>query len=179
MDALPINETHDVPYKSLLPGVAHARGHDAHTTIELGVAEILSKMRSEIPGTVKFIFQPDEEGSPTGEAGGAAVMIKEGALEHPRPAAIFGLHVSPELEAGTLGYRAGAAQASAENVDIVIHGKMGHAAHPDRGVDAIVVAGKCVTTLQTIKSRRIDPFDPMILTIGTIHGGTEMKHHDR
>ena len=173
MDALPINEVHSVPYKSTVPGVMHACGHDAHTTIELGVAEILSKMRSEIPGSVKFIFQPDEEGSPTGEPGGAAVMIKEGALEHPKPSAIFGLHVSPELEAGTLGYRAGGAQASAENIDIIIHGKMGHAAHPDRGVDAIVVAAECVSALQTIKSRRIDTFEPMILTIGTIHGGTK------
>ncbi len=172
MDALPIKEVHSVPYKSAVEGVMHACGHDAHTTIELGVAEILSGMRSEIPGTVKFIFQPDEEGAP-GEMGGAEVMIKEGALEHPKPSAIFGLHVSPELEAGTLGYRAGGAQASAENIDIIIHGKMGHAAHPDRGVDAIVVAAECVSALQTIKSRRIDTFSPMILTIGTIHGGTK------
>jgi amidohydrolase len=172
MDALPINEVHSVPYKSTVPGVMHACGHDAHTTIGLGVAEILSKLRSEIPGSVKFIFQPDEEGAP-GETGGAEIMIKEGALENPKPSAIFGLHVTPELEAGTLGYRAGGAQASAENVDIIIHGKMGHAAYPERGVDAIVVAAECVSALQTIKSRRINTFEPMILTIGTIHGGTK------
>src|SRR5205807_599695 len=98
MDALPINETMDVPYKSLVPGVKHACGHDAHTTIELGVAEVLSKMRDQIHGTVKFLFQPAEEGPPPGEEGGAKLMIKEGALDHPRPLAIFGLHTTPETE---------------------------------------------------------------------------------
>jgi amidohydrolase len=172
MDALPITEVNEVPYKSLTPGVKHACGHDAHTTIGLGVAEVLSGMREQIPGSVKFIFQPAEEGAPPGEEGGAALMIKEGALENPRPQAIFGLHVTPELEAGTIGYCSGAAQASADNMDIILHGKMGHAAHPERGIDTIVVAAQCVTALQTIKSRRIDTFDPVILTIGTIHGGT-------
>src|ERR1043166_5442007 len=108
LDALPINETLDVPYKSLVPGVKHACGHDAHTTIELGVAEILSKMRGQIhgqnPGRVKFLFQPAEEGPPAGEEGGAALMIKEGALDHPRPRAIFGLHTTPETEAGRIGF---------------------------------------------------------------------------
>ncbi|MDB6123795.1 MAG: amidohydrolase [Pedosphaera sp.] len=172
MDALPITEVNDVPYKSLTPGVKHACGHDAHTTIGLGVAEVLSRMREQIPGSVKFVFQPAEEGAPPGEEGGSALMIKEGALENPRPQAIFGLHVSPELEAGTIGYCLGPAQASADNMDIVLHGKMGHAAHPDRGIDTIVVAAQCVTALQAIKSRRIDTFEPVILTIGTIHGGT-------
>jgi amidohydrolase len=172
MDALPITETNAVSYKSLVPGVKHACGHDAHTTIELGVAEVLSQMRAEIPGSVKFIFQPAEEGVPPGEEGGAALMVKQGALENPKPLAIFGLHVSPELEAGQIGFCSGAAQASADNVDIVLHGQMGHAAHPERGIDTIVVAAQCVTALQSIKSRRIDTFDPVILTIGTIHGGT-------
>jgi amidohydrolase len=172
MDALPITETNAVPYKSLVPGVKHACGHDAHTTIELGVAEVLSQMRAELPGTVKFIFQPAEEATPPGEEGGAALMVKQGALENPKPLAIFGLHVTPELEAGQIGFCSGAAQASADSVDIVLHGKMGHAAHPERGIDTIVVAAQCVTALQSIKSRRIDSFDPMILTIGTIHGGT-------
>src|SRR5262249_25257154 len=94
MDALPIQETIDVPYKSLVPGVKHACGHDAHTTIELGVAEVLSRMRDQISGSIKFIFQPAEEGAPSGEEGGARFMIKEGALENPRPLAIFGLHTS-------------------------------------------------------------------------------------
>src|SRR5207248_2202573 len=114
MDALPINETIEVPYKSLVPGVKHACGHDAHTTIELGVAEVLSKMRDQIHGTVKFLFQPAEEGPPPGEEGGAKLMIKEGALDNPRPLAIFGLHTTPETETGQIGYRAGPAQASAD-----------------------------------------------------------------
>lgn len=172
MDALPIQETNNVPYKSEVPGVKHACGHDAHTAIQLGVAEVLSKMKSEIPGSVKFIFQPAEEGAPAGEEGGSALMIKQGALENPKPAAIFGLHATPELEAGVIGYCSGPAQASADNVDIVLHGKMGHAAYPERGVDTIVVAAQCVTALQTIKSRRLGVSDPVILTIGTIHGGT-------
>ena len=171
MDALPINETMDVPYKSRVPGVKHACGHDAHTTIELGVAELLSKMRGDIHGSVKFVFQPAEEAPPGEKPVGAALMIQEGALENPRPGAIFGLHTSTEIDAGKIGYRAGAAQASSDSFIITIHGKMSHAADPQKGVDSIVVAAQCVTALQTIKSRRIDTFEPIILTIGTIHGG--------
>src|SRR5437870_5680897 len=114
MDALPIQETIDVPYKSLVPGVKHACGHDAHATVELGVAEVLSQMRGQIHGTVKFLFQPAEEGAPADEEGGATLMIKEGALKNPRPSAIFGLHATPEIETGQIGYRAGPAQASAD-----------------------------------------------------------------
>src|SRR5207248_524323 len=117
MDALPIQETIDVPYKSLVPGVKHACGHDAHTTVMLGVAEVLSGMRDRIHGTVKFLFQPAEEGAPGNEEGGAALMIKEGALENPRPLAIFGLHATPEVEAGEIGYRAGSAQASRRGIN--------------------------------------------------------------
>ncbi len=172
-DALPINETMDVPYKSLNPGVKHACGHDVHTAVQLGVAEILSQMRDEIPGTIKFIFQPAEEGPPTGEEGGATMMIKEGALENPKPLAIFGLHTTTEIDVGKIGVRAGPAQASSDMFDITIHGKMSHAAQPQKGVDTIVVAAECVSALQSIKSRRIDTFEPMIVTIGTIHGGTK------
>jgi amidohydrolase len=171
LDALPINETLDVPYKSLVPGVKHACGHDAHTTIALGVAEVLSKMRNQIHGSVKFLFQPAEEGPPPGEEGGALLMIKEGALENPRPQAIFGLHTTPETETGMIGYHAGAAQAAADVFTIVVHGKRAYAAWPNKGVDAIVVAAQCVTALQSIKSRRLDTFEPVILTIGTISGG--------
>src|SRR5436190_18487318 len=171
MDALPINETMDVPYKSLVPGVKHACGHDAHTTIELGVAEILSKMRDQIHGSVKFLFQPAEEGPPAGEEGGALLMIKEGALDNPRPQAIFGLHTTPETETGMIGYRAGPAQASADVFTITLHGKTAYAAWPYKGIDAIIVAADCITALQSIKSRRIDAFEPVIITIGTIHGG--------
>jgi amidohydrolase len=128
-------------------------------------------MRDQIHGSVKFIFQPAEEGPPAGEEGGAALMIKEGALENPRPQAIFGLHTTPETDAGMIGYRAGPAQASADVFTITLHGKTSYAAWPHKGVDTILVAADCITALQTIKSRRIDAFEPVIITIGTIHGG--------
>ena len=170
MDALPIQETIDVPYKSLIPGVKHACGHDVHTTIELGVAEVLSKMRDQIAGSIKFIFQPAEEGAPQGEEGGASLMIKEGALENPRPQAIFGLHTAG-FEVGQIGYQSGPAMASSDKFTITIHGKKSHGAVPQGGIDAVVVAAECVTALQTIRSRRIDPLEPLVLTIGTINGG--------
>lgn len=175
MDALPITEANEVPYKSKTPGVMHACGHDAHTTVALGVAQLLSQMRDQIRGSVKFVFQPAEEGAPAGEEGGAALMIKEGALENPKPLAIFGFHTSAELDAGVIGYRSGPAQASADGFTITVRGKMAHAAAPHKGIDTIVIAAECVTALQTIKSRRIDTFDPIILTIGTIHGGNRQN----
>src|SRR5689334_4292929 len=171
MDALPIQETIDVPYKSQTPGVKHACGHDVHTTVELGVAELLSKMRDQINGSIKFIFQPAEEGAPMGEEGGAKLMIKEGALDNPRPAAIFGLHTNPLIEAGQVAYHSGPAMASSDRIQITIRGKKSHGAQPQMGVDAIVVAAECVTALQTIHSRRIDPLEPLVITIGTIKGG--------
>ena len=171
MDALPIQETIDVPYKSLTPGVKHACGHDAHTTIELGVAEVLSKMRNQISGTIKFIFQPAEEGAPQGEEGGASLMVKEGALENPRPSVIFGLHTMPSIEAGQIAYHSGPAMASSDRFTITIRGKKSHGAQPQLGVDAVVVAAECVTALQTIRSRRIDPLEPLVITVGTINGG--------
>jgi amidohydrolase len=171
MDALPIQETIDVPYKSLTPGVKHACGHDAHTTIELGVAEVLSKMRDQISGTIKFIFQPAEEGAPQGEEGGASLMVKEGALENPRPSVIFGLHTMPSIEAGQVAYHSGPAMASSDRFTITIRGKKSHGAQPQLGVDALVVAAECVTALQTIRSRRIDPLEPLVITVGTINGG--------
>jgi len=112
-------------------------------------------MRGQIPGAVKFLFQPAEEGAPPGEEGGAGLMVKEGALENPRPLAILGLHVSPELQTGQLGYRAGPAQASSDVFHITVHGKMAHAASPHKGVDTILVAAECVTALQSIASRRL------------------------
>src|SRR5258707_14830648 len=130
MDALPINETIDVPYKSLVPGVKHACGHDVHATIELGVAEILSKMRGQIQGSVKFLFQPAEEGPPPGEEGGSTLMIKEAALETPRPLAIFGLHTTPETETGLIGYRAGPAQAVHAALTITLRGQPPSAPRP-------------------------------------------------
>jgi amidohydrolase len=175
MDALPIQEVNDVPYKSLVPGVKHACGHDAHTTIELGVAEILSKMKDEIHGTIKFIFQPAEEGAPAGEEGGAKLLIKEGALENPRPQVIFGLHTNPAQEVGTIGYHVGPAMASSDTFSITIHGKSSHGAQPQNGVDAVVVASQAVLALQNIRSRRIDPLEPLVLTVGTINGGTRFN----
>jgi amidohydrolase len=175
MDALPIQEVNDVPYKSLVPGVKHACGHDAHTTIELGVAEILSKMKDEIHGTVKFIFQPAEEGAPAGEEGGAKYMIKEGALENPRPQAIFGLHTNPDLQVGEIGYHVGPAMASSDTFTITIRGKSAHGAQPQNGVDAVVVASQAVLALQNIRSRRIDPLEPLVITVGTIQGGTRFN----
>lgn len=170
MDALPIQETNDVPYKSRNPGVKHACGHDVHTTVALGVAEVLSKMRDQIPGTIKFIFQPAEEGAPAGEEGGAELMIKEGALENPRPQAIFGLHTaSPDV--GRIEYHSGPAMASADRFAITVRGKKSHGAQPQSGIDAVVVAAECVTALQTIHSRRIHPLEPLVITVGTIKGG--------
>ncbi|HEV3468856.1 MAG TPA: amidohydrolase [Pyrinomonadaceae bacterium] len=175
MDALPIEETIDVPYKSRNPGVKHACGHDVHTTVELGVAEVLSKMREEVRGTVKFIFQPAEEGPPAGEEGGARLMIKEGTLENPRPRAIFGLHTEPNLQAGQIGYHTGPAMASSDRFTITVRGKSSHGAQPHNGVDAIVVAAECVAAIQNIRSRRIDPLEPIVISVGQIHGGNRFN----
>lgn len=175
IDALPIQETINVPYKSKNDGVKHACGHDAHITIELGVAEILSSMREEISGTIKFIFQPAEEGAPAGEEGGAPLMIKEGVLENPRPQAIFGLHVMPNLQVGEVGYNSGPAMASSDRFKIVIRGKKVHGAYPHDGVDAIVIASEAVSALQTIRSRRINTQEPLVITIGSIHGGNRFN----
>jgi amidohydrolase len=171
MDALPVNSELKVPYKSKNPGVHHACGHDAHVTIALGAADILSKMRDEIAGTIKFIFQPAEEGPPAGEEGGAPLMVKEGVLENPRPRVIFGLHVTSWIPAGKIGVVSGPAMASSDFFDITIKGKQVHGATPHQGIDTIVVASECVLALQGIRSRRIDPMEAMVLTIGSIHGG--------
>jgi amidohydrolase len=171
MDALPVIAEVKVPYKSKNPGVHHACGHDAHVAIALGAAEILCKMRDDIAGTIKFIFQPAEEGAPLGEEGGAPLMVKEGVLENPRPAAIFGLHVSTWLPAGKYGIASGPAMASSDFFDITIKGKQVHGAMPHQGVDTVVVASECVLALQAIRSRRIDPMEPIVLTIGSMHGG--------
>jgi amidohydrolase len=175
MDALPINETINVPYRSQNAGVKHACGHDVHTSIELGVAEILSSMRAEIPGTIKFIFQPAEEGAPAGEEGGAALMIKEGVLENPRPQAIFGLHVLPNVEVGQVAYNSGAAMASSDKFIITVRGRKVHGAYPHDGVDAVTVAANCITALQTIRSRRVDTTEPLVLSIGIVQGGNRFN----
>lgn len=175
MDALPILETLEVPYRSENKGVKHACGHDVHMTVELGVAEILSRMRDRIRGTIKFIFQPAEEGPPPGEEGGAEFMIKEGALQNPRPSAIFGLHVMPNIEVGQIGYNSGPAMASSDRFSITLRGRKVHGAYPHDGIDTVVVAAEAITALQTIRSRRINTMEPLVITIGSIHGGNRFN----
>jgi amidohydrolase len=181
MDALPIVEQTGLPFASkeettydgLKVGVMHACGHDAHTAMLMGAAEVLSAMRARLPGTVVFIFQPAEEGPPLEEGGGAKMMIAEGALENPHPKAIFGLHVSPLSEAGTLGFRSGALMGDESNFRIIIRGRQAHAGRPWRGVDPITISAQVVTALQTIPSRQLDQGSGVsLITIGTIHGGT-------
>jgi amidohydrolase len=172
MDALPIQETINVPYKSLNPGVKHACGHDVHTTVGLGVAEVLAGMKNEISGTVKFIFQPAEEGPPAGEEGGAKLMVKEGVMENPKPSAVFGLHTLPSVEVGQIAFQSGPAMASSDKFYITVRGKSSHGAQPQNGIDSVVVAAECITALQHIRSRRIDPQEPLVISIGMINGGT-------
>jgi amidohydrolase len=180
MDALPVTEQVDLPFASKVRttyngqevGVMHACGHDAHVAILLGVAEILAGMREEIPGTVKFLFQPAEEGAPEGEEGGAALMVKEGALENPRVDAVFGLHVTSRFPVGAIAWRPGGMMAAVDTLRIRVTGKQTHGAYPWLGVDPIVVASQIVLGLQTIPSRQLDAtIAPSIVTIGTIHGG--------
>jgi amidohydrolase len=170
MDALPIQETAGVPFKSLNPGVMHACGHDVHTSIALGVAMVLSNLKEKIRGNIKFIFQPAEEGVPQDEEGGAALMIKEGVLENPTVGAIFGLHVWPE-NFGQVNFSTGNIMASSDLFEITVKGKSAHGARPQEGIDAIVLAAQIITTLQAVISRVIDPVDPAVMSIGKIEGG--------
>lgn len=175
MDALPVEETLDVPYKSQNPGVKHACGHDVHMTVALGVAQILSARRDLVHGTIKFIFQPAEEGAPEGEEGGADLMVREGVLENPRPLAIFGLHTAPAIEVGQIGFHSGPAMATSDRFNITIRGKKAHGAQPHLGVDPVVVAAEAVMALQTIRSRRIDPVEPLVISVGIIQGGNRFN----
>lgn len=167
IDALPIEEANDVPYRSQHPGVMHACGHDVHTTCLLGAAYILQQLRHEWKGTVKLIFQPGEEKHP----GGASLMIRDGALENPRPSGILGLHVHPELPVGYLGFRSGISMASADEIYITIKGKGGHAASPHLTTDTILAASQVVVSLQQVISRHKDPFSPSVLSICAFNGG--------
>lgn len=179
MDALPVTEMVDLPFASKVTteyngqevGVMHACGHDNHVAILMGVASVLSEMRAELPGTVKFIFQPAEEGAPPGEEGGAELMLKEGAFDDPTPEVIFGLHVWP-APVGEIAYLPGPFMASADSYTITVTGRQTHGAVPWGGVDPIVVGSQIVLGLQTIASRQLDvTATPSIITVGTFHGG--------
>jgi amidohydrolase len=171
IDALPINEEVDVPYRSTNPGVMHACGHDVHTTIGLGAAEVLMKLRDRLHGTVKFIFQPAEEGPPVGEEGGATLMIAEGVLSKPMPEAIFGGHVMPTFEAGDVALRPGGLMAAGDRFTLTIHGRMTHGSAPQDGIDAVYVASQVVTALQSIASREVDARKSLVISVGTIDAG--------
>lgn len=167
MDALPITEKNDVPYKSKNEGVMHACGHDVHTSCVLGAARILNELKDSFEGSVKLIFQPGEEKNP----GGASLMIKDGALENPKPNTMLGQHVMPFIKTGKVGFREGMYMASADEVYLTVKGKGGHAALPDRAIDPIVIAAQIITALQQVISRNADPKSPTVLTFGTIQGG--------
>ncbi len=180
MDGLPVTERTPVPFASTVRskyrgrdvGVMHACGHDTHVAILMGVAEILASVREALPGTVKFIFQPAEEGAPPGEEGGAKLMIQEGVLENPAPEVIFGLHISAQEEVGKIRYRAGGTMAAADRFTIRVKGKQTHGSTPWSGVDPIVVAAQIINGLQTVVSRQVDlTEDAAVVTVGMIHGG--------
>jgi hippurate hydrolase len=167
IDALPIKEANSVSYKSVNEGIMHACGHDVHTTCLLGASKILNELKSEWEGTIKLIFQPGEEKNP----GGASLLIKEGVLENPKPQAIFGLHVHPQLETGKLSFRGGQVMASADEIYITIKGKGGHAAAPHLTADTILIASQLVVALQQIISRNNNPLSPSVLSITSFQGG--------
>ena len=184
MDGLPVTELANLPFASKVKatyngqevGVMHACGHDNHVAILMGVAELFAGMKDQLPGTVKFIFQPAEEGAPSGEEGGAALMVKEGAFDNPKPDAVFGLHVWGAGNVGRIGYRSGATMASADMLRIAVRGKQTHGAIPWGGVDPIVVTSQIVLGLQTIVSRQLDATrTPSIITVGSIHGGVRFN----
>jgi amidohydrolase len=180
MDALPVTERVNIPFASKVKtmfngqetGVMHACGHDSHMAILMGVAEVLSSMKKDLHGTVKFIFQPAEEGLPAGEAGGAEEMVKEGVMENPKVDAVFGLHIQSYQPAGTITYRPGGDMAAVNPMKIVVTGKQAHGAYPWSSVDPIVVSAQIINSLQTIVSRNLQVTrNGAVVTIGAINGG--------
>jgi len=184
MDALPVTENNALPFASKVKttyngketGVMHACGHDAHVAILMGVAEILSGMKKELHGTVKFIFQPAEEGAPKGEEFGAELMVKEGVMENPKVDVIFGLHMDAQLEAGKISYHPAAAMAGTGDLKITVKGKPSHGSQPWLSIDPIVVSAQIINTLQTIVSRNVNLTEnPAVVTIGAINGGNRFN----
>jgi amidohydrolase len=180
MDALPVTERVDLPFKSTVTaeyrgervGVMHACGHDGHTAILMGAAEVLAARRNQLPGTVLFIFQPAEEGAPEGEQGGAPLMLREGVFGDLKPEAIFGLHLWSAQNAGQIGYRRGSIMAAADSFRIVVNGRQTHGSTPWGGVDPIVAAAQIVTDMQTVVSRQTDITRwPAVVSIGAVKGG--------
>ncbi len=171
MDALPIEEKNEIEYKSKFIGVMHACGHDFHTTILLGTAEVFTRFKDMLAGNVLFIFQPAEEGAPPGEEGGAYLMIKEGLFRILKPSCIFALHVSPDIEVGKIGWTSGYSMANADSFRIEIEGKSAHGAYPHQGIDAILASSLLITQFQSIPGRFADVNDPVVITVGKINGG--------
>lgn len=167
MDALPLSEATGLPFASRHDGAMHACGHDGHMAMALGAARLLTAAQEELCGAVKFIFQPAEE-----MLGGARYMVEAGVLESPRVDGIVGLHLWPDLPAGRFGVKAGTVMASMDHVDITVHGRAGHGAAPHQGVDAILAASHVLTALQALVSRETDPAEPIVLSMGTIRGGS-------
>jgi amidohydrolase len=180
MDGLPVVERTPVPFASKVKttyngqevGVMHACGHDSHIAILMGVAQVLSSMKNELHGTVKFIFQPAEEGVEPGQKGGAEEMVKQGVLENPKVDVIFGLHINSQTEVGTIGYRPGGTMAGVNDMQIIVKGRSAHGAYPWSSVDPIVVSAEIINNLQTIVSRNINVTEnPAVVTVGAIKGG--------
>ena len=180
MDGLPLTESNDLPFASKVKttylgqpvGVMHACGHDTHVAMLMGAAEVLSQVKADLPGTVKFIFQPAEEGSVPGTEGGAKLMVKEGVLDKPKVDAVFGVHIQAQTEVGTISYRSGGEMASSDRFTIAVHGKGSHGAYPWNSVDPVVTSAQIIMGLQTIVSREMKlTDDAAVVTVGTIHGG--------
>ena len=179
MDALPVTEDTDLPFASKVRttyndqevGVMHACGHDVHTAVQYGVASVLAGMREDLPGTILFVFQPAEEGPPPGEEGGAELMLREGVFADPRPQAVFGLHTLSGFPLGKIGYTSGPALAAVDHFRATIRGTQTHGAQPQAGVDPVVMAAQAILGLQTIASRNVHPLQPVVVTVGMVHGG--------